>query len=72
VLESLHRVLGSSDGDCRIGVQLVEERYVQGIREVQEGKMVGYARAMYVDTFRPGERGDYEPGGGLGTLGGSD
>jgi hypothetical protein len=65
MLDSLHRVLGTSDEDWGITYQPVEERYKEGLKELEEGNMVGFAKALYSRTFFPGGRGDYETGYGL-------
>jgi hypothetical protein len=65
MLDSLHRVLGTSDGDWDIEFQGTRERYEEGMREVQEGDRRGFAKAMYAKTFYKDGRGDFETELGL-------
>jgi uncharacterized protein YbjT (DUF2867 family) len=65
MLDSLHRVLGTRDGDWEIGFQGTQERYEEGMREVQEGNRLGFAKAMYAKTFYKDGRGDFETELGL-------
>jgi hypothetical protein len=65
MLDSLHRVLGTTDEDWEIRYQPAEERYEEGLKELQEGNMVGFAKALYSRTFYPEGRGDYETGFGV-------
>jgi hypothetical protein len=65
MLESLHRVLGTTDADWTIEYQPVQERYDQGLKEMKEGKMVGFAKSLYAGAFFPQGRGDFETGFGL-------
>ncbi|KAF2026547.1 putative oxidoreductase CipA, partial [Setomelanomma holmii] len=65
ILASLHRVLGTTDADWTINQQPVEERYEQGLKELQGGDRTGYAKAMYAKIFYPEGRGDYETGWGV-------
>ncbi|KAJ8111274.1 hypothetical protein OPT61_g6098 [Boeremia exigua] len=62
MLDSLHRVLGTSDADWAITKQPVKERYQQGLQQLQAGDRLGFAKAMYARLFFPGEGGDYETG----------
>lgn len=59
VLDSLHRVLGTSDADWTINRQPASERYEEGKRELAGGNRVGFAKALYAAIFMEG-RGDYE------------
>jgi hypothetical protein len=67
MLDSLHRVLGTTDKDWEISYQPSRERLEEGLKQSQEGSREGYAKAMYVRAFLPdaGGRGDYETGRGL-------
>jgi hypothetical protein len=65
MLDSLHRVLGTTDADWEIEYQDVVERYEEGMKELAEGNRMGFAKAMYARTFYPEGRGDYETGYGL-------
>lgn len=65
MLDSLHRVLGTTDDDWEIEYQDVKERYAEGMKELGEGNRMGFAKAMYARAFYPEGRGDYETGWGL-------
>jgi hypothetical protein len=52
MLDSLHRVLGTTDKDWTIRYQDVEERYKEGVEQLQAGNRVGFAQAMYASVFR--------------------
>ncbi|KAJ4352762.1 hypothetical protein N0V95_003980 [Ascochyta clinopodiicola] len=65
MLDSLHRVLGTSDDDWTITKENVKERYQKGIEQLQGGDRLGFAKAMYAKLFFPGEGGDFETGYGL-------
>jgi hypothetical protein len=65
MLDSLHRVLGTSDKDWEIKYQGVEERFEEGIKELQAGDRRGFAKAMYAKSFYPDGRGDFETELGL-------
>jgi len=70
ILDSLHRVLGTRDTDWTIRYEDVEKRFGDGMRELGEGKMLGFAKALYAGVWRS-EGADYECNGGLnnGALG---
>lgn len=65
ILESLHRVLGTTDTDWNVSYQDVEERYKEGMEEMQAGNFLGFAKAMYARLFYPSGEGNYEMIGGL-------
>lgn len=64
MLDSLHRVLGTKDEDWEIGYQDVVERKDEGMKEMQSGNGLGFAKAMYALGFYPEGRGDFETGFG--------
>ena len=64
MLDSLHRVLGTSDADWEIGYQPVKERYEEGLAQMQTGDRTGFAKALYARVFFPESNGDYETGYG--------
>jgi hypothetical protein len=64
ILESLHRVLGTTDADWTIRFEDVEKRLEDGKREFGEGKMLGFAKALYAGVFKSKES-DYETGSEL-------
>ncbi|KAK3685205.1 putative oxidoreductase CipA [Podospora appendiculata] len=53
MLDSLHRVLGTTDGDWTITYEPVEERYRKGLVDMKAGNLGGYRRAMYARGFYP-------------------
>jgi hypothetical protein len=61
ILESLHRVLGTTDQDWKITYEPVEKRLEDGKKEFKEGKMLGFAKALYAEVFAR-EWSDYETG----------
>lgn len=61
MLDSLNRVLGTSNKDWTIAKQSVKERFQQGMQQLQEGNRLGFAQAMYARLFF-GDGGDYETG----------
>jgi hypothetical protein len=61
ILESLHRVLGTTDEDWKIRYEPVEQRLEDGKREFKEGKMLGFAKALYAEVFAC-DWGDYKTG----------
>lgn len=65
MLDSIHRVTGSSDVDWEISYQKSEERYKQGMQDMQKGDHMGFARAMYSRVFYPNGDGDFEARRGL-------
>jgi hypothetical protein len=65
MLDSLHRVLGTTDADWKIEYQPTRERYDEGLKEMKEGKRVGFAKALYAGSFFPQGKGDFETGFGL-------
>lgn len=62
MLDSLNRVLSTTDEDWTITYQPAEERYQEGLQELQGGSMLGFAKAMYAKLFFPGGGGDYTTG----------
>lgn len=62
MLDSLNRVLGTEDEDWEITKQPSKERYEEGVKQLQAGDRLGFAKAMYAKIFYPGEGGDYETG----------
>lgn len=61
MLNSLNRALGTSDQDWTITKQPAEERFQQGMQQLQEGNRLGFAQAMYARLFF-GDSGNYETG----------
>ncbi|KAK2596247.1 hypothetical protein QQS21_006339 [Conoideocrella luteorostrata] len=65
MLDSLNRVLGTEDGNWDIKSEPHKERYNRGLKELQEGSMLGYATALYTRGFYPNGDGNYEAKHGL-------
>jgi hypothetical protein len=65
MLDSLNRVLGTEDADWEIEYQDTKGRVEEGMRELQEGNRLGFAKAMYAKTFYKDGRGDFETELGL-------
>ncbi|KAG9187322.1 tryptophan synthase beta chain [Alternaria panax] len=61
ILESLHRVLGTKDEDWKITYESVDKRLEDGKEDLKEGKMLGFAKALYAEVFAA-ELSDYETG----------
>ena len=60
MLDSLHRVLGTTDQDWQISYQSTEQRYKDGKAEMEKGIRTGHAKAMYARAFFPDGTGDFE------------
>ena len=65
MLDSLHRVMGTSDKDWTITSEPTGDRYKRGIEEMNAGSRAGFATAMYTRHFFPHDSGDYESKKGL-------
>ena len=65
MLDSLHRVIGTTDKDWEITHEPTGQRYKNGINEMQKGAMTGFAKAMYSRNFFPNGDGDFESSRGL-------
>ncbi|CAG8943910.1 unnamed protein product [Penicillium salamii] len=51
MLDSLHRVLGTSDADWEITYEPAEKRITDGIAEMAQGKLTGFAKRLYGAGF---------------------
>ena len=60
MLESALRVTGTKEDDWTITKEPSQERYSSGIKEIQEGKRIGFAKMMYTRVFYPDGCGDFE------------
>ncbi|KAF2638737.1 NAD(P)-binding protein [Massarina eburnea CBS 473.64] len=65
MLESLHRVLGTTDAEWSIEYQSSEERVRSGYERLAKGDFVGFMMALYSRIWYPTEDGDYETSKGL-------
>lgn len=60
MLESALRVTGTKENDWTITKEPAQERYSSGIKEMQEGKRIGFAKMMITRVFYPDGCGDFE------------
>jgi hypothetical protein len=65
MLDSLHRVLNTTDDDWIISFQSTEERQQKGRAAMEQGDITGFAKALYSRTFYPNGDADYETLRGL-------
>ena len=65
MLDSIHRVTGTTDKDWKITYEPTAVRYKAGLEDMQKGIMTGFAKAMYSRVFFPNGDGDYESSQGL-------
>lgn len=60
MLDSIHRVPGSSDEDWTISNESSKERYQDGLKEMQDGVWTGFVKVMYTRNFYPEQDGGKE------------
>jgi len=60
MLDSVHRVLGTTDADWDITHEATEKRYRDGQEELKNGIMTGFAKLMYSRVFLPNGDGEFE------------
>lgn len=60
MLDSLHRVLGTTDADWNISYEPSDKRNMRGMDELKQGIRTGFATSLYARTFYPDGSGDYE------------
>lgn len=65
MLDSLHRVLGTTDQDWEITYESSSKRYKDGLEEQARGSREGFAKALYSAIFFPNGRGDFEANHGV-------
>jgi hypothetical protein len=66
MLDSLHRVLGTTDADWEIRYETTEQRIREGTEAMKRGDFEGRAKALYGLVFDPStEMSDYAAQGGL-------
>ena len=65
MLDSLHRVTGSTDSDWDIKREPTKQRYQDGLDEMKKGVMTGFAKAMYARGFFPNDGVDFASSKGL-------
>jgi len=64
ILASALRVTGTKESEWTITKELSQERYANGIKEMQAGQRVGFVKMMYTRVFYPDGCGDTEHGRG--------
>ena len=65
MLDSIHRVTGTTDHDWEISYEPTDQRYKDGLDEMQKGIRTGFAKSMYSRVFYPNGDGDFESSRGL-------
>ncbi|KAL6719313.1 hypothetical protein ACLMJK_003552 [Lecanora helva] len=60
MLDSLHRVVGTSDKDWEITYEPTNKRVKDGMEEMQKGDRKGFAKSMYSRIFYPNGPGLFE------------
>ncbi|KAH0491060.1 hypothetical protein TgHK011_002505 [Trichoderma gracile] len=65
MLDSLNRVLGTTDADWQIEHEPSDVRYKRGLELFRGGNMLGFGMAMYSRAFYPNGDGNYEAKYGL-------
>ncbi|KAF2680815.1 NAD(P)-binding protein [Lentithecium fluviatile CBS 122367] len=60
ILDSLNRVLGTSDSDWTITHENSKERTESALEEIKKGNFFAFAKALYTRVFYPNGDGDYE------------
>lgn len=58
------RVTGIQKHEWRITKESARERYSDGLKEIKEGKRIGFAKMMYTRVFYDDGCGDFESGKG--------
>jgi hypothetical protein len=65
MLDAVHGVLGTTDGEREARYQGSAERYQEGLEEMRGGDRMGCAKAIYSKGFFPGGGADFERERGL-------
>ncbi|KAA8643825.1 hypothetical protein EYZ11_008911 [Aspergillus tanneri] len=65
ILDSIHRVTGTTDADWTISYESCQKRYQDGLAEMQNGVNSGFAKALYAVSFSKDAGGDFESTRGL-------
>ncbi|TVY59674.1 hypothetical protein LSUE1_G007277, partial [Lachnellula suecica] len=68
MLKSALCVTGTKESNWTITKEPAQERYSNGIKEIQEGKRVGFAKMMYTRVFYSDRCGDFEHKGTLNRM----
>ncbi|KAH7129724.1 hypothetical protein B0J13DRAFT_481989, partial [Dactylonectria estremocensis] len=61
MLESIKRVMGTTNVDWRVSHQQCTDRFAEGGIELQKGNPAGFYKLMYARAFYPSGDADYEP-----------
>ena len=64
MLDSLNRLMGTTDKDWKIDYEPTDVRYKKGLEELKSGDFTGFAKALYARDFYPGD-GNFEATRGL-------
>jgi hypothetical protein len=59
MLNSLHRILGTTDADWSISHESTEQRVKDGHEELSRGIQTGFAKALYARVFYPSGDGNF-------------
>lgn len=65
MLDSIHRLMGTTDMDWEIDFEPSDVRYEKGKEEMKSGIRTGLAKQMYARCFFPNGDGDFEAARGL-------
>lgn len=65
MLDSIHRVKGTTDDEWEIRFESTAQRHKDGLADMQNGIMTGFAKAMYSRAFFPNGDADYKSSRGL-------
>ncbi|KAK2612739.1 hypothetical protein QQS21_001190 [Conoideocrella luteorostrata] len=65
MLDSVHRVMGTTDADWTIEYEPHEERYQRGMEIMKKGEHLGFGICLYTRTFYPNGGGNFEATQGL-------
>lgn len=68
MLESALRVTGTKLDDWTITKESSQERFAAGVREIKEGKRIGFAKLGYTRVFFPDGAGNIEHKGTVNSL----
>lgn len=60
MLDSVLRVTGTKSEDWKITKEPTQERYSTGMKEIKEGKRIGFAKMLYTRIFYPDGCGNTE------------
>jgi len=60
MFESALRATGTKENEWTIMKEPANDRYSGGLKEIQEGKRIGFAKMMYTRVFFPDGCGDFE------------